>query len=41
MAFSSIDLDQDPCAIIATREFAAPRELVIVVWSDPKHLGEW
>jgi uncharacterized protein YndB with AHSA1/START domain len=41
MAFASIDLDQDPCAIIATREFEAPRELVFAVWSDPKHLGEW
>ena len=41
MASSSIDLDQDPCAIIATREFDAPRELVFAVWCDPKHLAQW
>src|SRR5215470_8134852 len=37
----SVDLDQDPCAIITVREFAAPRELVFEVWTDPKHLALW
>jgi uncharacterized protein YndB with AHSA1/START domain len=37
----SVDLDQDPRAIITTREFAAPRELVFEVWTDPKHLAQW
>ena len=42
MAFnSSLNLDQDPCAIIAVRELAAPRELVFAVWTDPKHLAQW
>src|SRR5262245_18024567 len=37
----SIDLDQDPCAIITQREFDAPRALVFEVWTDPKHLAQW
>jgi len=37
----SIDLDQDPCAIITKREFDAPRALVFEVWTDPKHLAQW
>jgi|SRR5215510_16077294 len=42
MAFSdSIDLDQDPCAIITQREFDAPRALVFEVWTDPNHLAQW
>lgn len=41
MAASSIDLDSDPCVIIGTREFDAPRELVWQAWSDPKHLSQW
>ena len=42
MAFnSSLNLDQDPCAIIAVRELAALRELVFAVWTDPKHLAQW
>jgi uncharacterized protein YndB with AHSA1/START domain len=26
---------------IITREFAAPRELIFKVWTDPKHLAQW
>jgi uncharacterized protein YndB with AHSA1/START domain len=40
-ARSSIDLDRDPQAIVATRELDAPRELVFEAWSDPKHLARW
>ncbi len=40
-ARSSIDLDQDPQAMIGTRVFDAPRELVFEAWTDPKHLAEW
>jgi uncharacterized protein YndB with AHSA1/START domain len=36
-----VDLAQDPCAIITTREFDAPRALVFEVWSNPKHLAHW
>jgi len=38
---SSLNLDQDPCAIIAVRELEAPRELVFAVWTDPEHLAQW
>jgi uncharacterized protein YndB with AHSA1/START domain len=41
MASSSIDLDQDPCAIIATREFDAARRIVFAACCDPKHLAHW
>jgi uncharacterized protein YndB with AHSA1/START domain len=37
----SIDLDQDPRAIITKRELDAPRELVFAVWTDPTHLAQW
>jgi uncharacterized protein YndB with AHSA1/START domain len=37
----SLNLDQDPCAIIAVRELEAPRELVFAVWTDPEHLAQW
>ncbi|MPZ37468.1 MAG: ATPase [Rhizobiales bacterium] len=37
----SIDLDRDPRAIIAVREFDAPRELVFEAWTDRKHLAQW
>jgi len=37
----NLDLDQDPRAIIGTRVFDAPRELVFAVWTDPKHLAKW
>ena len=40
-ARNSVDLDRDPRAIIATRVYDAPRELVFDVWSDPKHLSKW
>jgi uncharacterized protein YndB with AHSA1/START domain len=40
-ARSSIDLDRDPLAIVATRELDAPRELVWRAWTDPKHLAQW
>ena len=40
-ARNSVDLDRDPRAIIATRVYEAPRELVFDVWSDPKHLSKW
>jgi uncharacterized protein YndB with AHSA1/START domain len=26
---------------VITREFAAPRELVFMAWTDPKHLAQW
>jgi hypothetical protein len=38
---SIVDLDRDPKAIVATREFDAPRALVFEVWTDPKHLSQW
>jgi uncharacterized protein YndB with AHSA1/START domain len=38
---SSVDLDRDPKAIVATREFEAPRALVFEVWTDPRHLSQW
>lgn len=38
---NSLDLDQDPRAIIGTRILNAPRELVREAWTDPKHLAEW
>ena len=37
----TVDLDRDPQAIIAVREFDAPRELVFEAWTDPKHLSQW
>ena len=40
-AASSIDLEQDPRAIIATRVLEAPRALVWQAWTDPKHLAQW
>jgi uncharacterized protein YndB with AHSA1/START domain len=40
-AASSIDLEQDPRAIVATRVLDAPRALVWQAWSDPKHLAQW
>jgi uncharacterized protein YndB with AHSA1/START domain len=41
VAKSSINLEQDPRAIIGRREFDAPRALVFEAWSDPKHLAQW
>ena len=40
-ARNSIDLDRDPRAIIASREYDAPRDLVFEVWTDPKHISQW
>lgn len=40
-ARSSTDLDQDPSAIVTTRVFDAPRELVWSAWTDPNHLAQW
>ena len=40
-ARSSVDLDRDTRAIIATRVLDAPRALVFEVWTDPKHLAQW
>jgi uncharacterized protein YndB with AHSA1/START domain len=40
-ARNSIDLDSDPRAIIGSRIFAAPRELVFAAFTDPKHLAQW
>ena len=40
-AKSNVDLERDPRAIIATRVYDAPRELVFAVWTDPKHLAQW
>jgi uncharacterized protein YndB with AHSA1/START domain len=39
-AGSNIDLENDPQAIIAARQFDAPRDLVFSVWTDPKHLAQ-
>ena len=38
---NSINLDQDPCSIIGSRAFDAPRALVFSVWTNPKHLAQW
>jgi uncharacterized protein YndB with AHSA1/START domain len=40
-AKNSIDLDSDPCSIIGSRLFDAPRELVFSAFTDPKHLAQW
>ncbi len=40
-ATNKIDLEHDARSIIALREFAAPRDLVFEVWTDPKHLSQW
>jgi uncharacterized protein YndB with AHSA1/START domain len=40
-ARSSVDLQQDPCTIIAIRELDAPRHLVFAVWTEPHHLAQW
>jgi uncharacterized protein YndB with AHSA1/START domain len=40
-AANSIDLDSDPCAIIGSRVFDAPRDLVFAAFTDPKHLAQW
>jgi uncharacterized protein YndB with AHSA1/START domain len=40
-AKSSIDLESDPRAMVGTREFGAPRDLVFAAFTDPKHLAQW
>jgi uncharacterized protein YndB with AHSA1/START domain len=40
-ARSSLDLEQDPRSIIATRVYDAPRELVWTAWTKPEHLAQW
>lgn len=40
-ARNSIDLDSNPRAIIGSRLFAAPRDLVFAAFTDPKHLAQW
>jgi uncharacterized protein YndB with AHSA1/START domain len=40
-ARSSLDLEQDPRSIVATRVYAAPRTLVWTAWTDPRHLAQW
>jgi uncharacterized protein YndB with AHSA1/START domain len=40
-ARNSINLEQDPQAIITVRELDAPRDLVFEAWTDPKHLAQW
>lgn len=40
-ARNSLDLEQDPRSIIGTRVFNAPRALVFVAFTDPKHLAQW
>ena len=37
---SHANLD-NPVEIIISRTFAAPRELVWMAWTDPKHVGHW
>jgi len=38
---NSLDLAGDPRAMIGTRIFDAPRDLVWQAWTDPKHLAQW
>jgi uncharacterized protein YndB with AHSA1/START domain len=40
-AENSLDLAQDPRAIVGMRIYDAPRELVWAAWTDPKHLAQW
>jgi uncharacterized protein YndB with AHSA1/START domain len=40
-ARSSLDLKGDPRAIVGTREFDAPRNLVFLAFTDPQHLAQW
>lgn len=35
------NLDEDPCAIVASRVFDAQRELVFEAFSHPNHLANW
>ncbi len=40
-AGNSLDTEQDPRVLIATRIFDAPRELVFAAWTDLEHLKQW
>jgi uncharacterized protein YndB with AHSA1/START domain len=40
-ARSSIDVERDPRAIVATRVIDAPRALVWMAWTKPEHLSQW
>ena len=35
------NLDSDPRAIVGTREYDAPRDLVFSAFTDPNHLAQW
>ena len=37
----NLDIDSDPRSIIGMREFDAPRDLVFVAFTDPRHLARW
>jgi len=38
---NDLDLETDPCAIIGSRVFDAPRTLVFSAFTDPQHLAQW
>jgi uncharacterized protein YndB with AHSA1/START domain len=38
---NSVELDRDPRAIVGTRVYDAPRDLVFSAFTDPKHLAQW
>ncbi len=40
-AGNSVDTTSDPRAIVGTREYDAPRDLVFSVFTDPSHLAQW
>ena len=40
-AENSVDLESDSRVIVGTRVLDAPRDLVWLVWTDPKHLAHW
>src|SRR5260370_95379 len=40
MATGSIMTNEEQ-ELVLTREFDAPRELVLKVWTDPKHVAQW
>jgi len=40
-AKDSVDLDSDPRALVGTREYDAPRDLVFSAFTDPAHLAQW
>jgi uncharacterized protein YndB with AHSA1/START domain len=40
-ARNNLDTGEDARAIVTTRVFDAPRELVFEAWTNPKHLVQW